>query len=68
LCAILLEHDRASDSLYAFGTLGAEIFEAFFAKFEFKLALDYAGEARRPAAARAVVTKLSTFCKQQVRC
>jgi len=68
LCAILLEHDRASDALYAFGTLGAEIFEAFFAKFEFKLALDYSGEARQPVAARAAVIRLANFCKQQVRC
>jgi arsenite oxidase small subunit len=68
LCAILLEHDRASDALYAFGTLGAEIFDAFFAKFEFKLALDYANQARRPVAARTVVTRLASFCKQQVRC
>ena len=69
LCAILLEHDRAADTLYAFGTLGAEIFQAFFAKFEFRLALDYgAGEARRPVAGRAVVARLSSFCKQQVKC
>jgi Rieske Fe-S protein len=69
LCAILLEHDRAADTLYAFGTLGAEIFQAFFAKFEFKLALDYgADQAHRPVAARAVVTRLSSFCKQQVKC
>jgi Rieske Fe-S protein len=69
LCAILLEYDRAADTLYAHGTLGAEIFNAFFAKFEFKLALDYGAErVRRPVAVRAVVTRLSDFCKQQVKC
>ena len=69
LCAILLEHDRAGDILYAFGTLGAEIFDAFFAKFEFKLALDHgADRARRPVTGSAVVTRLANFCKQQVRC
>jgi len=69
LCAILLEHDRATDALYALGTLGAEIFDAFFAKFEFKLALDYgADRMRRPATGGAVVTRLADFCKQQVRC
>ena len=40
LSAILLEHDRATDTLYAVGTLGGEMFNAFFDKFEFKLALD----------------------------
>jgi Rieske Fe-S protein len=69
LCAILLEHDRATGALYALGTLGAEIFDAFFAKFEFKLALDYgADRARRPVTGSAAVIPLSAFCKQQVKC
>jgi Rieske Fe-S protein len=69
LAAILLEHDAPSDTLYATGTLGGEIFEAFFARFEFKLALDYGAAAvRRPAAGRTVVRELQQFCKQQVRC
>lgn len=69
LCAILLDYDRAADALYAYGTLGAEIFDAFFMKFEFRLALDYgAGQARHPVTGRAVVTPLASFCKQQVMC
>jgi arsenite oxidase small subunit len=69
LSAILLEHDRASDSLYAFGTLGGEMFNDFFAKFEFRLALDYgAKQVRQRVAAQTVVTRLDDFCKQQVRC
>jgi Rieske Fe-S protein len=69
LCAILLEHDRSADTLHAFGTLGAEIFDAFFAKFEFRLVLDHgADRARRPVTDHAVVSPLATYCKQQVRC
>ena len=69
LSAILLEHDAASDGLHAVGTLGGEMFNAFFAKFEFKLALDYgAGKVRQPVAGRSVVKELQQFCKQQVRC
>jgi Rieske Fe-S protein len=69
LSAILLEYDPNSDGLYAVGTLGGEMFNAFFAKFEFKLALDYgSGKTRSPVAERTVVMRLEQFCKQQVRC
>jgi Rieske Fe-S protein len=69
LSAILLEHDAASDGLHAIGTLGGEMFNAFFAKFEFRLALDYgSGKTRQRVANRTVVMELERFCKQQVRC
>ena len=69
LAAILLEHDARSDALYAIGTLGGEMFNAFFAKYEFKLAIDYgADKSRRQVAVRTAVTELQQFCKQQVRC
>ncbi|HXF65152.1 MAG TPA: (2Fe-2S)-binding protein [Burkholderiales bacterium] len=69
LSAILLEHDARSDALYAVGTLGGEMFDAFFAKFDFKLALDYGAErARRRVSGTTVVQDLAQFCKQQVRC
>lgn len=69
LAAILLEHDAKSDGLYAVGTLGGELFNAFFAKYEFRLAIDYGnGDTRRQVAARTVVKELEQFCKQQVRC
>lgn len=69
LAAVLLEHDTKSDALHAVGTLGGEMFNAFFAKFEFKLALDYGGgKTRQPVAERTVVKELQQFCKQQVRC
>lgn len=69
LCAILLEYDAKSDSLHAVGTLGGEMFNAFFDKYEFKLALDYGpGNARQRVAGRTEVKDLQQFCKQQVRC
>ena len=69
LSAILLEYDARNDSLSAVGTLGGEMFDAFFAKFEFKLALEHgAGSVRRQVTGRAVVKDLSQYCKQQVRC
>jgi arsenite oxidase small subunit len=69
LAAVLLEHDAKDDGLYAVGTLGGEMHNAFFDKFGFKLALDYgADRVRRPVAQRSVVQPLQEFCKQQVRC
>lgn len=69
LSAILLEYDARSDGLQAVGTLGGEMFDAFFAKFEFKLALEHgAGSVRRQVTGRAVVKDLQQYCKQQVRC
>lgn len=69
LCAILLDYDAKSDGLHAVGTLGGEMFNAFFVKYEFKLALDYGTDkTRQQAAGRTVVRDLRDFCKQQVRC
>jgi arsenite oxidase small subunit len=69
LAAILLEHDAGSDMLHAVGTLGGELFNAFFEKYEFKLAIDYGGNrTRQRVADRTVVRELQQFCKQQVRC
>ena len=68
LAAILLEHDRTTDGLHAVGTLGRELFNEFFAKYEFKLAMDYGQGMRRQVTDRTVVRELESFCKQQVRC
>jgi len=69
LAAILLDHDAKNDTLHAIGTLGGDLFNAFFAKYEFKLAIDYgSGKTRRPVEGRTVVMELQQFCKQQVRC
>lgn len=69
LSAVLLEYDAKSDGLYAVGTLGGEMFDAFFSKFEFKLSMEHGGgKARKPVSERAVVKELQQFCKQQIRC
>jgi arsenite oxidase small subunit len=69
LAAILLEHDPKTDGLYAVGTLGGEVYEAFFAKFEFKLALEYgAGRAQQMLSGKTLVSDLTHYCKQQVQC
>jgi hypothetical protein len=69
LAGILLEYDPATDELSALGTVGAEQFEAFFRKYEFKLALDH-GQARaqKPVGATTVVRELAQYCKQTIQC
>lgn len=68
LAAILLEHDRASDELFALGTLGGEMFNQFFAKYEFRLQLEHGEAPRRAANGTCVVQPLENFCRQQVKC
>jgi Rieske Fe-S protein len=70
LAAILLDYDPASDELAAVGTLGAEQFDAFFRKYDFKLAMDYGGtqRARAPVAEKTVVRELAEFCRNTISC
>ncbi len=69
LAAILLDYDAAADGLQAIGTVGAEQFDAFFRKYDFKLAMEYGdGKARAPVGERTVVRELSQFCRQTIQC
>ncbi|MEP7181057.1 MAG: twin-arginine translocation signal domain-containing protein [Betaproteobacteria bacterium] len=69
LAAIVLDYDAAADALYATGTLGAEQFDAFFRKYDFKLALEYGqGKAKASVGGRAVVRELTQYCRQTIRC
>ena len=59
LAAILLDYDADRDELAALGTVGAEQFDAFFRKYDFKLAMEYgAGKARLPVGATTVLREL----------
>ncbi len=70
LCAILLEYDPAADTLHATGTLGGEMFNTFFSKYEMRLALEHgsATHAQQQVAKKTPAITLAQFCKQQVRC
>jgi Rieske Fe-S protein len=68
LCAVLLEHDAKSDTLHAAGTLGGELFDDFFAKYQVKLSIDVGPRAREAVTARSTVLELDRFCKNSVRC
>jgi len=68
LCAVLLEHDARTDQLTATGTLGGELFDAFFKKYEMKLSLETGSSGRKAVAERSVVRELERFCRNPVRC
>ena len=69
LAAILLDFDPERDALFALGTVGAEQFDAFFSKYDFRLALDYgAGRAKLPVGATTVVRPLTEYCRQTIDC
>jgi len=68
LAAILLDYDPESDGLYAVGTLGGELFNEFFSKYEFRLAVDHKGQARAAVSGSCIVSELAQYCRQQVKC
>lgn len=68
LAAILLDYDPKSDNLYATGTLGGELFNEFFSKYEFRLALDFHGRPKTAVEGSCVVSELTDYCRQQVKC
>ena len=68
LAAILLDYDPKDDSLCATGTLGGEMFDEFFRKYEFRLALDFKGHPKDAVSRSCVVSELTDYCRQQVKC
>lgn len=68
LAAILLDYDARDDALYAVGTLGGEMFDDFFSKFEFRLAMEHNGRARQAVEGSCIVLELEKYCRQQVKC
>jgi Rieske Fe-S protein len=68
LAAIMLEHDARADELHAMGTIGAEQFDAFFAKYEVKLGLEYNGKERAPVDGTTVVRELEQYCRNTIQC
>jgi len=68
LCAVLLEHDAKADTLTAYATLGGELFDEFFRKYEMKLSLDVGPKARQAVQGQAAVRELEKFCRNPVQC
>jgi arsenite oxidase small subunit len=68
LCAVLLEHDPREDTLTAYATLGGELFEEFFRKYEAKLSIEVGPNAKQLVAGRSVVQTLEKFCRNPIQC
>ena len=68
LCAVLLHHDAKADTLTAYATLGGELFDEFFRKYDAKLSLDMGGKAKNAVAKQTAVREMAQVCKQTVRC
>ncbi len=68
LCAVLLEHNAKDDTLTAYATLGGELFDDFFKKYEAKLSIDVGSKAKNAVQTKAVVRELDKFCRNPVKC
>ncbi|WP_332815339.1 (2Fe-2S)-binding protein [Ramlibacter sp.] len=68
LCAVLLAHDPKADTLTAHATLGGELFNEFFRKYEMKLSLEVGARAVNPVGGQAVVRRLDQFCRNTIQC
>ncbi|MFZ2649084.1 MAG: (2Fe-2S)-binding protein [Burkholderiaceae bacterium] len=68
LAMIVLEWNSASDELNAVGTLGAEMFQAFFEKYEFRLSMDLGPRAKNKSPQTAVVQTASSYSRQMQSC
>ncbi len=68
LCAVLLEHSAKDDTLTAYATLGGELFDDFFKKYEMKLSIDVGKKAKNAVQTTAVVRELDRFCRNAIKC
>ena len=68
LCAVLLQHDPVADTLTAHATLGPELFDEFFRKYEMKLSFDVGPKAHNAVSGQAMVSPLEKFCRNPIQC
>lgn len=68
LAAVLLEWDAKTDHLHAVGTLGGEMFRAFFEKYAFRLETELGSRARATSAATTVVLPARAYSRQWQSC
>jgi arsenite oxidase small subunit len=68
LACIVLRHQSKDDSLRAIGTLGGEMFKAFFEKYSFKLTLDNGPRSADFSPDTAVCKELTKYSRQLQTC
>ena len=69
LATVLLQTDPATGALSALGTLGGEMYDAFFEKFAFRLALEHeTSNIRRRVGAASVVMDIEEYSRTIMQC
>lgn len=68
LAAVLLEWDASRDQLYAVGTRGGEMFDAFFKKYAQKLEFENGSSQRKPSGPTAMVQPAGNYSREWRRC
>ena len=69
LATILLQSDPETGALSALGTLGGEMYDAFFEKFAFRLALEHeTGSIERRVGATSVVMDIEEYSRTIMQC
>jgi Rieske Fe-S protein len=68
LAAVLLEWDASTEQLYAIGTRGGQMFDAFFDKYAMKLELETGRGLRTPSGSKVIVRPASSYSKQWRSC
>ena len=69
LATILLQNEPETGALYALGTIGGEMYDAYFEKFAFRLALEHeTSDIQRQAGAASVVTDIEAYSRTIMQC
>lgn len=69
LATILLQSEPESGALFALGTIGGEMYDAYFEKFAFRLALEHeTSDIQRRAGAASVVTDIEAYSRTIMQC
>ena len=69
LAAILLQSEPESGALFALGTIGGEMYDAYFEKFGFRLALEHeVGDIQRRIGATSVVMDIEDYSRTIMQC
>ena len=69
LATILLRSEPETEALHAVGTIGGEMYDAYFEKFAFRLALEHGtGDIRRRAGATSVVMDIEAYSRTIMQC
>jgi arsenite oxidase small subunit len=69
LAAIVLEHDEATDGVFAVGTAGGTMFAPYFEKFWHRLQLEFETEnVEQKVTGATPIVRLQDYCRRQVLC